>query len=145
MKKEIVGFLLVLGLSSILFAGDFIRDDTKEVVVDTRTNLMWQDDNDAATVTKRWEDAIDYCEALTLGGYSDWHLPNHNEILGLVDITRVGPAIDSTFQNFVNDEYWSSTTKPGSSSYAFVVDFYNGGDDWVSKTRDYYIRCVRDN
>ena len=146
MKKSILNLLLIIGVSSTLLASDrFVRDDTKEVVADTKTNLMWQDDNDAKTVQINWIDAIDYCENLTLGGYGDWHLPNHNELYGLVDRSRYNPAIDSRFTNIVGNGYWSSTTGVSNTSAAWGVGFNAGADNWVGKSVSNYVRCVRDN
>jgi len=123
----------------------FVRDNAKEVVVDTRTNLMWQDDHEAKTLTKTWKGAIAYCETLTLGGFNDWHLPNYNELYGLADRKRVDPAIDPAFQHVGDHEYWSSTTAIANTPYAWRVLFYNGYDLWGKKSDTAYIRCVRDD
>jgi len=145
MKKSTLSLLLLIGISSFLLAGNFSRDNIKEVVTDNVTGLIWQDDVAAKTVTKTWEDAIDYCEALTLGGYTDWHLPNYNELYSIGDRSRYNPSIDSTFQNVVSDYYWSSTTIARDISSAWGVYFDTGYDFMSGKTNTYYVRCVRDN
>ena len=146
-KNPIPKFLLLL-ISYILFLtslnADFIRDGSKEVVLDTKTNLMWQDNNDTKTIKKNWSDAIDYCENLTLGGYSDWYLPNINELRSLADRSRYNPAIDPAFKNVVSYRYWSSTTDVGNTSNAWNVYFLGGDDGWDDKSDTYYVRCVRD-
>ena len=147
-KNPIPKFLLLL-ISYILFLtslnADFIRDGSKEVVLDTKTNLMWQDNIDTKTITKNWSDAIDYCENLTLGGYSDWYLPNINELRSLTS-KNYDPAIDPAFKNVVSDIYWSSTTKESCTCMAWDVDFEDGyaanGEEFV-KSDPYYVRCVR--
>ena len=146
MKKNILGLLLIIGISTNLVASDrFVRDDTKEVVVDSATNLMWQDDADAKSVTKTWEDAIDYCDNLTLGGYSNWHLPNYNELWGVADRSRVNLAIDPAFKNVVSNYYWSSSTLVSDASGAWGV-YFNGGYDFGHyKSVSGSVRCVRDN
>jgi len=146
MKKIFMFFLLITGIASNLFAEDrFVRDNTKEVVIDTKTNLMWQDNNDSSTLTMDWEDAIDYCENLTLGEYENWRLPNNNELFGVVDRSRYNPAIDPTFQNVVSEDYWSSTTDNSDSSVANSVNFNIGYNIYSGKSYNYYVRCVRDN
>ncbi len=145
MKRFILSLVLFIGINSSLVAESFSRDNAKEVVVDSATNLMWQDNADAKTVIKTWQDAIDYCEALSLGGYADWHLANYNELYSIADRSRYGPAIDPTFQNVVISSYWSSTTGASDTSKAWAVNFNYGYDGWGGKTYKAYVRCVRDN
>lgn len=129
----------MIGLSFL--QADYIRDDIKEVVLDTTTNLMWQDD--ATPASKTWLDAIAYCEALTLGSFS-WRLPNLNELHTIADKTRSSPAINPVFTNVISNLYWSSTTtyKPDTSS-ARWINFDNGSGYTSVKTLTRYVRCVR--
>jgi len=129
----------MIGLSISLLA-DFTRDDNTKIVTDNETGLQWQDNED---VGKSWNNAINYCEALTLGNYDDWRLPNHNELDSIVDDTKYNPSMSPVFQSFVSDAYWSSTTFASHSSYAWIVYF-----DYGDKNNDYTIdnnavRCVR--
>jgi len=144
MKKSIFSLILVLGVVSLLHA-EFVRDNSKEVVVDNSTNLMWQDDNDVKSVTKTWVEAINYCENLNFAGYSDWRLPNINELKSIVDYTKNNSAIDSEFSNVASVFYWSSSSVAGYSDSAWLVYFYDGHDDGDDKSHSYYVRCVRDN
>ena len=121
----------------------YSRDDAKEIVTDNTTGLVWQDDEEAKTVTKNWEDAKAYCQALTLGGYSDWRLPTIRELKTIVDRGRYYPAINPSFQNVVSDHYWSSTTYASYTDGAWDVNFYYGYDDWYVKSNTNYVRCVR--
>ena len=122
---------------------DFIRDDAKEVVNDTTTCLMWQDDNASKTVTKNWQEAIDYCENMNFAGFDDWRLPNFNELYSIGDRSRYNPAIKDAFVNVVSSDYWSSTTAASLTSYAWDVYFNNGFGYYNSKANGYYVRCVR--
>ena len=132
--------LITIGLSVSIWA-DFTRDNTTQIVTDTNTKLQWQDNE---SVSKKWTEAIDYCEALTLGGYNDWRLPNQNELRSIADRSKREPAISSTFQNVVSYGYWSSSTVVGDEDYAWGVGFDNGDDDWDDKSDEDYVRCVRD-
>ena len=134
--------LIVIGLSVLLLA-DFSRDDSVEIVTDNITGLQWQDDSDAKTVTKTWIEAINYCEALTLGGYSDWRLPNFNELYFLADRNTSSPTIDSVFQNVALSSYWQSTTIEGYKTYAWMVFFTNGLATVSHKSFTQNVRCVR--
>jgi hypothetical protein len=141
--------LFILTFSLIMMStslwGAFSRDSSG-VVADSATGLAWQDDySDNGGDIKRatWQDALIYCEELTLGGISDWRLPNIRELKSIVDDSRYDPAISSVFQNITSNFYWSSTTYASDSSYAWYVTFYYGYDYWNAKTSEYYVRCVR--
>ena len=131
--------LIMIGLSISLFA-DFTRDDTTKIVTDNETGLQWQDNK---TVYKTWQSAINYCEALTLGDYDDWRLPNINELLSIVDDTKINPSMSSVFKSFASSNYWSSTTNAYYSSNAWLVGFYYGYQDYNNKNNSIYVRCVR--
>ena len=133
----------MLGLSAFSFA-EFSR--TSGVVTDSATSLQWQDDySDNAGNIKNatWTAAIDYCEALTLGGHTDWKLPNKKELLSIVDYATYSLAMSSVFQNTSSSNYWSSTTRARYTSDAWVVYFSSGYTDYNSKTATRYVRCVR--
>ncbi len=132
----------MLGLSAFLFAG---FSKSGGVVTDSVTSLQWQDDysdNAGNIKTATWTQAIDYCEASTLGGYTNWRLPNKKELLSIVDYTTFTPAISSVFQNTSSGAYWSSTTGAGGTSGAWLVGFYDGGTGY-GLTSTYDVRCVR--
>ena len=120
---------------------NYTRDDTKEVVSDNATRLMWQDDSEAQTVKKNWQEAVDYCEDLTLGGFTDWKLPTIKQLVSITDKSRGNPSIDLIFQNTFSHYYWSSTTSSDTSSWR--VSFYTGSASRSAKTNTYNVRCVR--
>ena len=123
---------------------DFVRDDSKEVVNDTTTCLMWQDDNASKTVKKTWQEAIDYCEDLNFAGHEDWRLPNYNELYSIGDRSKFNPAIKDAFENVSSSYYWSSTTYVVSTNSAWYVVFNYGYGYADYKGNGYYVRCVRD-
>ncbi|MHC3993332.1 Lcl C-terminal domain-containing protein [Thiomicrolovo sp. ZZH C-3] len=134
-----VGIFLIA--FNMLYA-DYIRDDAAGIVTDNNSGLMWQDDTNATTAN--WQNAIDRCEALTLGGFDDWRMPNQNELRSLVDFSRDDPAIDPAFKYVVSDTYWSSTSSFYWSDSACTVFFKDGADGGNAKDYNhYYVRCVR--
>ncbi len=139
MMKSILGLLVLSGL----LMADFVRDDAKEVVNDTTTCLMWQDDNASKTVTKNWQGAIDYCEELSFAGFEDWRLPNYNELYSIGDRSKYNPAIKDAFKNVSSSYYWSSTTYVYFTDGAWGVNFNYGGSYAVNENENYHVRCVR--
>jgi hypothetical protein len=120
-------------------------DNGDGTVTDHNTGLMWQ--QDTAPGTYNWQQALSYCENLTLADYNDWRLPDVNELQSLVEYSRLNPAIDPVFSNTVSTlsfGYWSSTSTPFYPEYAWCVYFYDGlvGDDPKAWT-GWYVRAVR--
>ena len=122
-------------------------DNGNGTVSDNATGLMWQQDTardggnyDAMT----WEEALAYCEALNLGGLTDWRLPTIKELRSLVDYGEYNPAINKTFfPNTVSSYYWSSTTSADRTASAWSVFFYYGYGSWDYKYSSRYVRAVR--
>ena len=139
--KNILIKSILLGSLTLSLNADFIRDNTKSVVNDTKTGLMWQDD--AVGSSMNWSTAITTCENLTLGGYSDWRLPNIRELKSIADRTRANPAISPNFTAIASDFYWSSTTVASNSRYEWGVYFGYGNGDTNVKVYRHYVRCVR--
>ena len=75
-------------------------------VVDSNTGLSWQKTPDM--VNRTYPAAQSYCTNLTLGGVSDWRLPNKKEMMGILNYGS-NPTIDSAFYSDSSfQEYWTS-------------------------------------
>ena len=148
MKKNIFKLLTTLTMISIIipntiYAVDLTRDNTKNTVSDSSTNLMWQDDS---TSIMEWSNAITYCEDLTLGGYADWRLPNRFELISLINYAKSSPAIkESVFQFSPSNPYWSATSRHSNNSDAWFVHFESGYSNKKDKSLNSSVRCVRDS
>jgi hypothetical protein len=131
----------VYAVSGEPFLNDFV-DNGDGTVTDRSTGLMWQKD---ALIAKTWEEALSYCENLSLGGYNDWRLPNINELQSIIDYSRYRPTINTSyFPNTMASRYCSSTTVQHNTTTAWVVDFDYGYIQHGSKTdANYYVRAVR--
>lgn len=134
----------MIGLSSLVLAEE-AASFTKvgNVVTDSKTTLQWQDNNESNSTLKSWEEAISYCEDLTLDNENDWRLPNVNELKSILDRTTKQPAIDTTFKYVTSADYWSSTTNLGYTNQAMKVSFFDGRTQIASKTEANSVRCVR--
>jgi len=130
---------------SIAVWADFSRSSVG-IVTDSTTGLQWQDayeDNEGNVKVTSWRGAINYCEALTLGGKYDWRLPNQKELLTLVDYGEFDPSINDVFQNTMSYNYWSSTTRVNATGQVWLVYFKSGSIDSPIKSASSYVRCVR--
>ena len=134
-------------------------DNGDSTVTDNSTGLMWQkcsvgrSGSTCATgsaTTMIWAtttaelSAVVTCQDATTAGYTDWRLPNVNELQSLVDYSRVNPSINITyFPNTAASNYWSASTFVNSPSIAWYASFSYGYVYNLSKTNLYYVRCVR--
>ena len=113
-------------------------DGTEIVIKDLSTNLYWQ----KIPVYKNWRLGFAYCENLTYGGYSDWRMPNINELYSITDYTTYDPAIDSVFEIGNSSESLSSSTDADYSVSYYVVNLTYGHSYNPLKSGG-SIRCVR--
>ena len=105
-------------LPTSLFISSTVNGDV--IVTDVTTGLVWQKSNVEDII---WGDALSYCENLTYAGYSDWRLPNKNELVSLVNYEKDAPASNcpDIFHGIIgNDVLWSST----SNSYSYCSGGY---------------------
>ena len=123
----------------------FKRDNVKEIVIDTNSKLMWQDDTSAKTVKKGLMDAKNYCYKLTLATYTNWRLPSIEELEMIADITRSSPAINKEFKNVKSDFYISASPRLSDIDTILYMDFKNGHKYEASRRGKGYVRCVRVN
>jgi len=138
-------FLIMIGLNIFLNAE---LSKSGNVVSDSKTGLDWQDISENNSITYNWQEAINYCESLTLDTYDDWRLPNINELKTLIDRSKINPAIkEVVFEYVKSSHYWSSTSVVSNENDAWGIYFYFGhvvdGED-NTKDDNNYVRCVRD-
>ena len=95
-----------------------------DTVTDKYTGLMWKRCGEGwsgatcatgAALSVNWQDALKRVATVngsaTLGlGFTDWRLPNRNELATLVERLCVTPAINSTiFPGTLSQSYWTSS------------------------------------
>jgi hypothetical protein len=131
-------------------------DNGDGTVTDNLTGLMWLKDG-GCIKKKRWTDSLNaiadfnnnpanYTCLNYTATYSDWRLPNVNELASLI---HYGDSDSATWLNSegfadVNDSrYWSSTTHQVNSSHAWLVMMSGGRKLSDLKSHKYYLLPVR--
>ncbi len=124
-------------------------DNGDGTVTDINTGLMWQQ---TTSFYKTWANAISYCDALSLAGYSDWRMPSIKELHSIADNSKYNPAINTYYFPGTDPSiYWSSTTVIKFNDIPWLVDFYGGHASVVNmtplrfiyKSDSYSVRAVR--
>ena len=137
-KSDTKQILCVSGneMTKGVFTSQTISD--KVVVTDSTTGLMWQKEY----VTKTWQQALKYCEDSTYAGYSDWRLPNKNELASLLNHDKSSSPY-SDFPDTPGNYFWSSSTFVDGTDSAWYVGFGSGHVGIDNKPNSSRVRCVR--
>lgn len=127
--------LTLICSTSLLFAATSKQD---------KTGLVWQDNNDVATVTKNYHDAKAYCSNLTLDGFNDWRLPTLKEYYTIIDMTQDRPALKNGFEVRIEKRFWTVTPFAGNpEKEAWFISSSYGEAEPYRHDRAYHVRCVR--
>ena len=118
-----------------------------DVVIDTITGLMWQRTDGGEMA---WDKGAGYCDALVLGGYSDWRMPNSFELFSIHDLGRKNPALPQAFTNTGAEYWWSSDPLVGDNARVFATNSGGGiGPHPKTETvssggnKKFHVRAVR--
>ena len=125
-------------------------DEGGGTVSDNVTGLTWEASPPSTQGT--WEDALSYCDGLSLGGFEDWRLPTRIEMTSVLDYSQPGWSNDAFsgasggFHRTSSD--WILTiNQQGAGSGTDFAWAFNMSDGIVSnaysKASDARYRCVR--
>ncbi|MBN2109324.1 MAG: DUF1566 domain-containing protein [Deltaproteobacteria bacterium] len=132
-------------------------------ISDNLTGLVWAQnanllgtvdaDNDTDGTAEdgmvSWQHALDYMVKLNREaylGYTDWRLPNINELESLLNAQLINPALPQghPFTNVQSDYYWSSTSGANYTQGAWLVHMFFGYVGTYDKTINHlYVWPVR--
>lgn len=141
-------------------------DNGDGTITDTRTGLMWEKLSDDGSIHDKdsfysWANAFATKVATLNGGggfagYTDWRVPNVNEIQSIVNYGAVNPSVSPAFNTGCapactvltcsctrSDFYWSSSTSQNNPQQAWIGNFFGGFVELTSKTFNSYVRAVR--
>ena len=99
-------------------------DNGDGTVTDNNTGLMWQK-TDGGEMT--YENAVTYCNGLTLAGYSDWRLPAGIELFSINNYNHINPALNTVYFTTTQAEYWwTRETQADDATKVWVVNAGGG-------------------
>lgn len=169
------------GPTGNVFRVRIVSDESKELIMDSSdgnfminppilptgavwyNDRVWQQSDDGLTYS--WDEALTYCDKLTLDTFTDWYLPTKDELKELVACSNGTPTplldrgsghpyhcgdnnakpydkptIDtSVFSNQINS-YWSADLE--ALTYYWNISFYSGESGYYPNTDGYYVRCI---
>jgi len=142
------------------------QDNGDGTITDLNTGLMWEKKSYDGSINDKhnaytWDNAFAvHVAGLNSGGgfagHTDWRVPNYKELVSILNLENVAPAVSPAFNNncapgctvltcscTVAYFYWSSTTYADTPGGAWDVFFSDGYVDADGKTFSYYVRAVR--
>lgn len=133
----------------------FVADASGNCITDNLTGLMWVKDlstvNNGSPLT--WDNALAVAGSGTWCGYSDWRMPNINELRSLVNYAYASPANWLMYGSgdyytracsgacfaYVPAVGWTSSSLANDTTFAWVVIMSNGGAGNRGKNSNYNI------
>jgi hypothetical protein len=137
-------FFISLMIAMFAFANDFERNNTTNIVIDKKMNLLWEDDTASATQNVSYKNALTYCHELNINGLSGWRVPSSAELSTIIDANRT-PTIDNSFRHAATGGYWCNEQKKLTTA-VYWIDFSDGvAYSGSGLDRHLFVRCVRNN
>jgi hypothetical protein len=122
------------------------------IVTDLTTGLTWKRCSEGQTgasclgaaTTHSWTQALTLASSASHAGFTDWRLPNVDELYSLAETGCFGPSINAVvFPATVQLGYWSSTTRATSPGSAWEVVFNGAFINSNAKSISNHVRLVR--
>ncbi|KJU84109.1 secreted protein containing DUF1566 [Candidatus Magnetobacterium bavaricum] len=136
--------------SGVAWPNPRFTDNSDQTVTDNLTGLMWTKNANLPGGNMPWQQALDYVASMNTGagtyGYTDWRLPNINELESLVNAGQANQATwlnSQGFSNIQSPDYWSSTSYATATSDAWFVRMVEGIVNASVKSSYDYVWPVR--
>lgn len=142
-----------LGEGGVPLGGTAARADGARMARDERTGLVWEVSAadptiDASEEACTWEEAcrlyLPRLNRIRYGGFSDWRLPNREELRSIADYSGVIPAVNpGVFPDCRPEFYWSDNSYAPDPRLQWGIYFAIGCAICYLKTNRYRVRAVR--
>lgn len=123
MKKIYLAILLVASISGCGGGSSSPTSETPKTVLIARTPAQL-----------RWDDAVNYCKAITIGGKTGWRLPTQPELSAYA---KTGTELDG-------GAIWSSTQAQPTYHYWVSLNNTTGTATAGADYSYFYVRCAHD-
>jgi hypothetical protein len=124
-------------------------------VLDKQTGLIWAKNTEILDKGVPWEEAVNLCQNVEIGGQKGWRLPTRDELITLLDTSTSAPALpeghpftklrEFEYGGKGDYDYWASTEYEGNSNNVWVVHLSVGRVSDELKIFDHLIWPVRDS
>lgn len=126
----------------------------ENVVTDDKTGLMWKQCSEGLSGSTcsinsgnnmfQWNNSLDIADSTDFAGFTDWRLPNIEEIRSIVAANCYNPSINEiVFPNTPSVHFWSSSPVVYDDGNTFMIGFYNGDIFFNTRQIFYNMRLVR--
>lgn len=143
-----------LGKNGKEIADDCLWADGYRATLDNNTGLVWEvkspkkGDVNYTADRYTWEQAgkayIDKLNKKKYGGFSDWRLPNKDELRSIIDYGRTGPALDPHyFPGCQSDFYWTSVPYNMQKPFVWGIFLGLGSGICYSPVSERFVIAVR--
>lgn len=122
-----------------------------DAILDKQSGLIWSRNTYFYREAVPWDEAVNYCESVNIGGKKGWRLPTRDELISVLDTSQSAPALPDghpfimsvDFQ--VHDpSYWTSTDYEGDNKSAWIIAINSGKAMDSNKLFDIHVWPVRD-
>lgn len=119
-----------------------VRNDG--TVFDKTTGLTWAQADNGHDIN--WQDAQTYCDEATLGGFTDWRLPRHEELIELYNAgIRTSDSNGNHSIAITNWWVWSGDSLSNNSATSVVMKYGYTRQSFKSVSYYYRVIPVRDS
>jgi len=135
-------FIFFCMMALTLVANNF--EKSLNIVTDTTTNTMWQDNLESTQYLENVTMAKIYCESLILNGYTDWEMATIKKLQTIIDISNKDFTIPKEFQYTTATKYWSKSEYSLNKDSFWYVDFKTGIVNFDRSNKRHTVRCIRE-